>query len=146
MLVCRCCEPVGLSAEPTCVIRVFYVDKVMIQTTYTGTSNRLRFANLVDSVRCLDNLDLGLFTARVYDECDKGGIVSMRVFVRDRDWLKATVPGLRNCERLTVLMSWSAKPGMKELGLASTQKFFCSVSPLAVGAISVIGLPSHVPV
>ena len=105
MLVCRCCEPVGLSAEPTCVIRVFYVDKVMIQTTYTGTSNRLRFANLVDSVRCLDNLDLGLFTARVYDECDKGGIVSMRVFVRDRDWLKATVPGLRNCERFTVLIA-----------------------------------------
>lgn len=105
MLVCRCCEPVGLSAEPTCVIRVFYVDKVMIQTTYTGTSNRLRFANLVDSVRCLDNLELGLFTARVYDECDKGGIVSMRVFVRDRDWLKATVPGLRNCERLTVLIA-----------------------------------------
>ena len=28
----------------------------------------------------------------------------------------------------------------------STQKFFCSVSPFAVGAVSVMGLPSQVPV
>ena len=31
-------------------------------------------------------------------------------------------------------------------GAASTQKFFCSVKPFAVGAVSVMGLPSHAPV
>ena len=34
---------------------------------------------------------------------------------------------------------------MNDLGCISTQKFFCSVKPLAVGAMSVIGLPSARP-
>ena len=43
-------------------------------------------------------------------------------------------------------MSCSLKPGMNDVASIFTQKFFCSVSPRAVGETSVIGLPSVVPV
>ena len=42
-------------------------------------------------------------------------------------------------------MSCSENPGMKDLDGTSIQKPFWSVSPWAVGAISVIGFPSEVP-
>ena len=41
--------------------------------------------------------------------------------------------------------SCSVNPGIKEPGLISSQKLLCWVSPRAVGAISVSGLPSVVP-
>ena len=41
--------------------------------------------------------------------------------------------------------SRSVNPGINEPVSTRIQKFFCSVKPRAVGAVSVIGLPSHAP-